>query len=157
MTKQRKTNLTNVRYNDEHRKLGRELYMYDVDGIEVDENCETVALIETKHYIEENIDHYQLKTLTKLADRANLPLFYVFYYYPGKDDVSGIVDRYGPDWQYKVFPINKLAKNILSEKSEMTKKQFTEFQYKLRNKKANPLHLSEFSDKYHFVPFIDSI
>lgn len=160
MTKQRKTNLTDFRYKDEHRTLDGRFKMSDLDVFLYDNEEEPVALMETKHYWKKQFnftEEKQLIALTKLAARANLPLFYIFYYYPGVDDYSGIENRYGNVWRYKIFPINDLAKQTLNEPAEMNKRQYAEFEYKLRKILPSPYYLSTYDNTDIKVPFIDSL
>lgn len=160
MTLNRKTNLTDFRYKDEHRTLDERFKMTDIDVLLYDKDQEPIAMMETKHYWKNELnftEKTQLNALTKFAKRANLPLFYVFYYYPGEDDYSKSVNRYGKVWRYKIFPINDLAKETLREPTEMTKRQYAEFEYKLRKILPSPYYLSTYDNTETYVPFIDSL
>lgn len=156
----RKTDLTDFRYKDEHRTLDGRFKMIDLDGIFHDDNFETHALIETKHYWKKTLtvlEQNQLKVLTNLAERAKLPLFYIFYYYPGVDDYSKVENLYGNVWRFKVFPINDLAKETLSQPKEMTKRQYAEFEYAVRKILPSPYYLSTYDNTDIVVPFIKTL
>ena len=156
--KPEKTGYRDLRYNNWHRNAcGAKGYLTDLDKIvtedpdmnengtfpqftslEVGNYCMPVALIETKHGAEQaiNVKSFQLKTISNLANLANLPAFCVVYYpteASGDTNYPQIENEFGDHYQFYVIPVNKKAYSFINEDTQMTELMYATFLYRLRN------------------------
>lgn len=102
-----------------HRTYPRSYYVYDIDMIEFDKQGQPKAMIELKHSGggKPNIDTFQMRCETNVANGLNIPFFMVMYYF--LDHQSNIMQAVDASQimkaNYYVIPINRLAKHYTPE------------------------------------------
>jgi hypothetical protein len=104
-----------------HRFWGWDCPAVDLDFLFLEyDRGKATALVEYKneHAGPQRASHPTYQALIDLGTRANIPVFAVRY----SDDFS---------W-WRVIPLNSVAKKHLSNRAEMTEKQYVEFLYKMR-------------------------
>jgi len=155
MERSKKRNLSfNIRHNNCYPK---ELYMFDGDGILFDQNGNPVAWLETKFGDMGNepidLNTYQVlcfRNSCKLA-KGTIPLFLVYYYTFDKNMQrlqSDDNDKECTYAQYFIVAGNEEAKTWFPEPTELTERQYVEFEFKLRGYLASYYHhkIQQFSD-----------
>lgn len=93
----------------------------DLDFLMVEYNIgRPVGVIEYKHARARmpDIRHPTYRALCELADLCALPFMIVFYY--------------PPEWAFRVFPVNGVARQTFDEGQLMTERQFVMALYRLR-------------------------
>ena len=98
--------------------------MMDLDCVEYDGDGNTLALVETKYGLVQDIDlnDIQFTVLCKMA-REEIPVFCLVYY--PMDEHGNLVDANEPyenmkHIQYYVVPVNRCAKRIVPKQTKMT-------------------------------------
>jgi len=123
MTKQERTGWRDNSISFRHRLWGDGLALLDIDGIflGIEAKYKTpIALIEYKHELApaQKITDWSFEVLSNLGTMAGLPVFAV---------------RYADNWSWwNVIPVNKMAKEKLPQRKEMSEFEYVSFLYQLR-------------------------
>jgi len=105
-----------------HRRWGRSCPLVDLDWLVIEYHTnKAVALIEYKHKNVKsppNIQNSNYQALIDLADKADIPIYAVYY---------------DPDvWSFDVFPINDKACEWLNSPAKMTEREYVRLMYQIR-------------------------
>lgn len=121
--RQERTGWRDLRLNDRHRSWGFDCPALDIDCFIEYDNGEPAALIEYKHEgAGEQTSDASYKALWFTAERADLPLFVVWY--------TGDFSR------WTVYPVGIVAQKFLSGKTVMGERAYVAFLYLLRGREA---------------------
>jgi hypothetical protein len=119
--KQERTGWRDMRLSERHRHWGWDCPAVDLDFLFLEyDKGQPVALVEYKHEraAPQWASHPTYQAIINLGNRAQLPVFAVRY----ADDFS---------W-WRVVPLNEQAKQWLSERQEMTEKEWVTLLYRMR-------------------------
>lgn len=118
--------LRDLIFNEIHRTFGEGLFATDLDFLEfsLDKNNVTLsALIETKsEHAKLNFSRLQHRAQKKLANLAGIPYYTVKYH--------------KPNYNVTIYPMNKLAKQIIPNTITMNLCDYAKFLYKIRGLKC---------------------
>lgn len=121
--KQERTGWRDEGLSRKHREWGWDCPMIDIDFLALEyDSGKAVAIVEYKNQraLSENFSHKSYQALINLADKAQLPLFAVWY----TEDF----------YFWEVYPLNKYAVLIIPESTTMTEKEYVEFLYSIRSR-----------------------
>lgn len=143
MVKRERYHLRDLIFNELHRQFGEGLYAVDLDFLEFKldgNNVKLSSLIEVKsEHAKLNFSRLQHRAQKKLANLAGIPYFVTKYF--------------KPDYRVTVYPMNGLAKQYISEVTDMSIKEYAQFLYALRDQQC-PDHISS-SLKQHKIHDVD--
>ena len=121
--REERTGWRDQRISARHREWGCACAAVDLDFLVVEYNFgKPVALVEYKNHRAEmpNLNHYNYRALTELADCTEIPLLLVFYW---------------PNiWAFQVFPVNEYAKNRFKWGERFNEIEFVKMLYNLRDR-----------------------
>ena len=104
-----------------HRRWGWDCPAVDIDFLLIEyDHGKAVALVEYKHEkaLPQKASHPSYRALIDLSSKATIPFF---------------VARYADDFSWwKIIPLNRQAKKVLPERTEMNERQWVTFLYKIR-------------------------
>jgi hypothetical protein len=143
MVRKERYHLRDLIFNELHRHFGEGLFASDIDFLEFQLLKSTVnlnAIIEVKCELAKiNFSRLQHRAQKKLANLAELP-----YY---------IVQYEKPDYNVKVYPMNKWAKEYVPAVTTMSLKEYAILLYEIRGKKCPDFILSKL--EIHHIHEID--
>jgi hypothetical protein len=122
--KQERSNWRDEEFSKRHRKYGFPLAATDIDFLLIEYTSgEVVAIIEHKNICAKlSNSTASIKIISKFCDKSLTPFFVVRY--------AKINEK---EFTFKVFPINKSAKEKLKKSIVMDEYDYVEFLWKLRN------------------------
>ncbi len=116
-----RTHWRDEKISSRHRMWGFNCPAVDLDFLMVEYNLgKPVGVIEYKHFKakQPDIKHPTYRALIELADLAKLPFMIVFYW---------------PEcWAFKVYPVNRIAREQFKVGEEMTELEYVEKLYSMR-------------------------
>ena len=138
-TRQENTNFRDLSASKFHRKLGRKIFMTDIDGLEykyAPSGIEFVAVIDYKAVLNDKynlqpiyLNRSSIQANRHLANKLEIPFFIVVTY---------LTDNYEVPMYY-VYPANENANKY--KPTWMSVHQFSEFQHELRNISPNQMEI----------------
>ena len=120
-----RTGWRDLELSKRHRMWGWDCPAVDLDFLFLEyDKGEPVALIEYKneHAPPQFASHPTYQAMIRLGTRAGCPVFCARY----KSDFS----------QFRVVPLNDLAKGWITRRAEMTEREFVSFLYRIRGYEA---------------------
>lgn len=138
MVRKERYHLRDLIFNELHRRFGEGLFAVDLDFLEFQLDGSTIklnSLIEVKsEHAKLNFSRLQHRAQKKLANAAAIPYFVVKYV--------------KPDYGVMVYPMNKWAKNYISDITTMDLRDYARLLYKLRGLEC-PDHVLEKLEDHH--------
>jgi hypothetical protein len=112
------------------------LTMRNMEYSKINNVCVNYAILEMKHFRVKNEKMLEiLESSTpslELANKAELPFFLVKYFPPNENKGN---------WEFSVYPVNKIAKSLLKTQKHMSDRDYINFLYKTLRKQEVPSHI----------------